>query len=215
MIYIIKNKINFKYYLGSTIDFRKRRNTHINELNKNKHHSIKLQRAWNKYGAHNFVFEIYLECEHYEMKDLEQLCLDFLEPQYNISKSSICPMLNRKHSKNTLKKFKNRKQPKGKDSPFFGRKLTQEHIEKIRNAHLGSRRSLKTRLKMRRTALMINSIKRIDRNKVMKKVIDSKGNIFKSLKDASIFWNITVMTVCDILKGRHKQTRKGIKFYYV
>lgn len=55
-IYIIQNKINNKFYLGSTVNFINRRRTHLRELKSNKHHCIALQRAVNKYGLINFEF---------------------------------------------------------------------------------------------------------------------------------------------------------------
>lgn len=42
-IYRIINVINNKFYIGSAINLRKRRNTHFEQLNNNKHHSIYLQ----------------------------------------------------------------------------------------------------------------------------------------------------------------------------
>lgn len=48
-----------KVYIGSTtISFKSRLSRHINALQKNCHHSIKLQYAYNKYGENNFNIEI-------------------------------------------------------------------------------------------------------------------------------------------------------------
>ena len=49
-IYRIKNIINNNCYYGSSKDINKRWNKHKNELNKDKHGNILLQRSWNKYG---------------------------------------------------------------------------------------------------------------------------------------------------------------------
>ena len=57
-IYRIVNKVNGKYYIGSSIDIEKRYKRHINELRQGKHHSILLQRAYNKYGEVEFELEI-------------------------------------------------------------------------------------------------------------------------------------------------------------
>lgn len=46
-----------KSYVGSSMhSIFKRMTTHRTHLNNNTHHSIKLQRAWNKYGADKFWF---------------------------------------------------------------------------------------------------------------------------------------------------------------
>jgi group I intron endonuclease len=55
-IYQILNKANGKAYVGSAAKFGKRWREHRSLLNNNKHHSVKLQRAWNKYGAESFEF---------------------------------------------------------------------------------------------------------------------------------------------------------------
>jgi len=57
-IYQIQNTINGKIYIGSTVGYKRRFRDHKRELNKNIHHNIKLQRAWNKYGGECFSFSI-------------------------------------------------------------------------------------------------------------------------------------------------------------
>lgn len=57
-IYCIKNIINNKVYIGKCKNTKNRFSTHLSKLKNNKHHSIKLQRSWNKYKKENFVFEI-------------------------------------------------------------------------------------------------------------------------------------------------------------
>lgn len=85
-IYQIRNLINGKIYVGSTVNkFYRRWCAHKGLLNKNKHDSIKLQRGWNKYGKENFVFEI-LEVVEDKNKviEREQFYIDTLKPWYNV-----------------------------------------------------------------------------------------------------------------------------------
>jgi len=56
-IYRIRNILDDKEYWGSAKDFDERWYLHIRDLERNKHHSPKLQHAWNLYGAYHFVFE--------------------------------------------------------------------------------------------------------------------------------------------------------------
>lgn len=58
VIYLIRNILNNKCYVGSAVDFDRRKTHHKSLLNKGKHHSIHLQRAWDKAGENNFIFEI-------------------------------------------------------------------------------------------------------------------------------------------------------------
>lgn len=86
-IYRIRNIINNKCYYGSAKNIKKRWKRHINDLNNNKHHSIILQRSWNKYGIDNFIFEIVEICDVNLLLETEQKYLD-LNPEYNIGKKA-------------------------------------------------------------------------------------------------------------------------------
>ena len=91
-IYQIKNKVNNKIYIGSTTNLERRWENHIHQLKNNIHHSIKLQKAWNKYGDDNFEFSIIEEFNSDNEDDKyikEQYYLDLYEPYtdkgYNMS----------------------------------------------------------------------------------------------------------------------------------
>lgn len=84
-IYKITNLRTKKFYLGSSVNIDHRWRQHKCLLNKNKHHSAKLQASWNKYGAAAFVFEVLLECKPNDIIDVEQALLIELNPAYNIS----------------------------------------------------------------------------------------------------------------------------------
>ena len=84
-IYKIVNKVNQKFYLGSTQNFHIRKLSHFASLRRKRHHSIHLQRAFDKYGEENFEFTIVEECEN--TLEREQELLDSLDLSlcYNIS----------------------------------------------------------------------------------------------------------------------------------
>ena len=58
VIYKIRNVVNQKFYVGSTVNMKERARTHRNKLRVGKHHTPHLQAAWSKYGEECFVFEI-------------------------------------------------------------------------------------------------------------------------------------------------------------
>jgi len=60
-IYKIENNINHKVYIGETLNPEERWSRHLTDLRHNKHHSNKLQRAFNKYGENVFWFEVIAE----------------------------------------------------------------------------------------------------------------------------------------------------------
>lgn len=87
-IYEIRNKVNGKRYIGSSKQVEKRWNQHILSLEKGIHHSIPLQRAWDKYGRHNFEFTLIEECNQDNMVEVEQHHLN-KNPEYNVGKHAL------------------------------------------------------------------------------------------------------------------------------
>lgn len=216
-IYIIKNKKTGDFYLGSSINIESRWRTHKRELRNNTHHSPILQRAWKKYKDKSFLFMVLEECSRENCLKLENSYLIKLKPVYNISLSATAPMLGRKHSKKTLKKFKDRKALKGKDNPAWGKNWSSEQRKKILASRIGQKRSQKTKNKQSRAAIKRNAhlvlLSFIEKKK--RKVEDSKGNVFNSLSEASKFWKTTPASICDCLKGRSIAISKGIQFRYL
>ncbi len=111
-IYKIINKINGKYYVGSSKNIKYRWNRHIKKLNNNIHINPHLQNAWNKYGKESFVFKIIEKTTKENTLIIEQKYLDIakLEPNktYNICFDVFASMKGRKHSQKSLQKLKER-----------------------------------------------------------------------------------------------------------
>lgn len=57
-IYKIVHVASKRAYVGSAANLANRWAVHRHGLSRGKHHSIKLQRAWNKYGAEAFAFVV-------------------------------------------------------------------------------------------------------------------------------------------------------------
>ena len=88
-IYKIINKINGKYYVGSTKDFHRRWNDHKTELNKNRHNNNYLQKSYNKHGIYNFNFVIVEKVSTKKLVEIEQKYLDIAKREkdkcYNLN----------------------------------------------------------------------------------------------------------------------------------
>ena len=78
-IYMIKNLINGKVYIGQSRGIKNRISRHKSDLRKNKHGNSHLQFSWNKYGIDNFEFSIVEECEVENLNDREIFWINFYE----------------------------------------------------------------------------------------------------------------------------------------
>lgn len=119
-IYCIKNNVNGKVYIGSAKNISKRWMTHRSLLIKGKHHSIKLQRSWSKYGESAFSFDILEEVEDVLLlTEREQFWIDTtnsVDGGYNIAPKARSS-LGRKHPPEVLLKMSLAKKGK-KTLPF-------------------------------------------------------------------------------------------------
>lgn len=89
-IYIIKNKDTGKIYIGSSMKLSRRFYQHRRDLKSNNHHSIKLQRSWNKHGEDSFEFSVVLYTDPCDLLLFEQSFLDHYRCYENEIGYNIC-----------------------------------------------------------------------------------------------------------------------------
>jgi group I intron endonuclease len=138
-IYKITNIKTQDFYIGSAVNYKNRRWSHICSLKKNKHKNQFIQNSWNKYGQDAFIFEIIEVVDKLENLIIrEQYWIDTLSPTFNFAKIAGSPLgvkhteksrMNmsiahqkltkeeRGHKENCICAICNRK--KGKDSPRY------------------------------------------------------------------------------------------------
>ena len=151
-IYFIRNTKNGKFYIGSAVDFTKRKREHFWYLRKGTHPNKHLQSAWNIYGEKYFAFEIVHCCEISILKPIEQGILNIFcgtEQCYNIAKDAYSPSRGRKNPCSEEKKIKLREARKsykateetnkkisetlkGRPSWNKGKKLSEQHKANLR-----------------------------------------------------------------------------------
>ncbi len=132
-IYCILNKINGKVYIGSALEFRKRKNLHYKNLKDNKHHSRYLQNSFNKYGEENFEFIILQRnLNREELLKNEQFWINLYEAAnqdfgYNMTKvaGSRLGLKNSEYHNQRIKET------------WLGRKHSEETKIKISNSRKG------------------------------------------------------------------------------
>lgn len=161
-IYRITCTATGKIYIGSSINLHKRWLEHCGGLRRGDHGNQKLQRAWDKYGAQSFIFEVLeLVLIPEFLTAREQYWIDKLKP-FGDNGFNMAPTagstLGRKFSPETKKKIADAQRGK-KESPetraklsamrkgqpmpwLVGRKQSPETREKNRIAQLGNTRRL-------------------------------------------------------------------------
>jgi group I intron endonuclease len=83
-IYAIVNNVTRDMYVGSAVAVNRRWNAHRNLLFKQCHYNTRLQRAYNKYGANTFDWEIIqFVDDKTNLISREQFWMDFFKPTYN------------------------------------------------------------------------------------------------------------------------------------
>ena len=135
-IYKILNLENGKFYLGSSNNLKKRKREHFWALKEGKHDNPYLQNAFNKYGEEKFVFEV-IEYVYKEenLRLIEQNYLD----KYDACNRDIGYNINKYASGGGLI---------GEDNPNYGKPMSEEQKQKIRETMIGRKYSLERRRNM-------------------------------------------------------------------
>lgn len=224
-IYKIINVVNNKFYVGSAVDFKRRKTRHFSELRTKKHNNSKLQNAWNKYGEQAFVFVVVedlpdgvdlLAAENVWLKEHvgKEYC-------YNIGVDATAPTLGMS----------------GELSPTYGRKRTPEELaaqswkgrvhsteskEKIRQHLIGKPKSAAVRAKISATLSGEGNYwhgkKRPDHGAKVSRAIevykdDALVKVYNSIKALRDEMDMTPPTVNRALKSGKKIVRGNFVGY--
>lgn len=158
-IYIIKNTINNKVYIGSAVNIYNRIYEHLRTLKHNEHRNKYLQNHYSKYSD-SFYFEIICFCDKEDLIIKEQFYIDFYQSfirskGFNINKIANNMFGFRHSDKTKLNWSKKRKgvkfseeakknMSKAKQGSNHSRaKLNETDVLNIRSIHDGSRQASK------------------------------------------------------------------------
>lgn len=74
-----------KFYIGSSVDVKKRWAEHRFHMARGSHHNAPLNAAAKKYGVDAMVFDLLEECDRDVVRQAEQRFIDDLKPRYNLA----------------------------------------------------------------------------------------------------------------------------------
>lgn len=120
-IYEIRSKIKpDRVYIGSTVNLKKRWQDHSDGLKFKRHGNPKMQMHVNKYGIDDLDYSIIIYCGRDDLLKMEQLFIDERNPYFNICRTA---------------------------GSRLNCKLSEETIEKVRQANIGKKQSEETKQK--------------------------------------------------------------------
>ncbi|CUP74269.1 NUMOD3 domain-containing DNA-binding protein [Clostridium baratii] len=219
VIYLIRNNINNKIYIGQTAvkgGFDRR---YCHDLEKNTH-NIHLKRSIEKYGIEAFYIdkEFDIAYSQEELDKLESMYISIYNATdsrygYNIrsggSNSPLAESTKKKLSESKKGKYKGEKNPMygvrlcGEKHWNYGNHWDEDYKEKQRKAHKNQKHTEEQLLKMR-----------VGHEKEKVKVYCiTTDKIFDSIADAGRKYNLDTSTITKVCKGKRKHV-KGYKFEY-
>jgi len=139
-IYLAKNLLNGKCYVGQTKNFEERVKGHLREADVGRGYAF--HSAIRKYGKENFVFEIIDECNDDVANERERIWIerfDSFKRGYNLTSGGDCF----EFSEETIQKIKDANSNVtdetryARGSAFRGKHLSEEHKQKLHEANKG------------------------------------------------------------------------------
>lgn len=141
-VYKITNVVTDHFYIGSSVNFKKRKWEHLNALKNQRHHCAALQMAWEEYGADAFEFEVLEEVldedalrieDTYLLRWAGQLCC------YNTMHTSLqSPAATRVETRAKISESLRDKYTAREYAPRLGKKHSDETKAKISTAKLAN-----------------------------------------------------------------------------
>ena len=213
-IYLIKNKVNNKKYVGQTINFKKRKRVHLLHLKNNDHHNKHLQNSYNKYGIENFNIKIIENnIKRKNLDEKEVYWINYyntyngdgynLTPGGKVLRGEDNPFYGMQHSKETRIRMKrNHVDVSGINNPMYGADLNGEN-----NPMYGKKHKEETIKIMKNKKQGIKN----PRSKVNQRIADEIYYIYKntdlSFAKVGKIYNLGTTTIGKIVNGNHWATK--------
>ena len=217
-VYMIKNSVNGKIYIGCSVDVNRRFNSHKNKLVNGNHSNLHLQQSWNKYSQSAFTFEIIEECDDSILYEREHYYATYYNTLDNKIGYNKLPTSNNKRPAYLTEEIKQKisKSRKGIPCKYKGVKRSAEVVEKIKlnrkstegvnnpmygkkNSATSERNKLKTKLTMPSDYVWHTSTAVNQYTKEMKLIKN-----FNSVREAAKSVSRTEGAISMCITGRNK-----------
>ncbi len=216
-IYEIVNTVNGHRYIGSSSNIYHRWGQHKRALINSYHHSLYLQRAWNKYGEKSFKFNILEYCFPFFLIPREQHYLDTMPHQYNISPTAgsnigapVSKETRAKLSAISKERWKSPEYRANFIKKIKGIVVSQETRDKISKANLGRKVSPEARAKISEASKgKVMSTEARAKMSAWQKGVPKKPMSLETKKKMSSFR--TGMKYSDETKAKMSAGKKGKK----
>ena len=154
-VYEIRNTLNDKVYVGSSVNVKKRITSHRGYLTRREHPSLHLQAAWDKYGSEAFVFKQLIVCDKKDILFYEQRIMDGYKANqrefgYNtriVVESCAGLKLSESHKAKIAASV-----PRGNDHQYFGKRLSDQAYKAAADLKRGKPMSAEQRAKISATS---------------------------------------------------------------
>lgn len=196
-IYIIKNLVDGKCYVGKSKNLSKRIAAHKQSLKRGDHYNNHLQNSFKLYKEHNFIFKIILECLEKDLSYFEKFYCDIFNSHNKNRGFNIEPI---KEEENRILK------------------RNPETIEKMRLIRLGMKHTEETKLKMSKFQkgkfVSEQTREKISNAFKIPLIVMNLNNTilfeFESMIDAGNFLNIKPAYISERLRTKSKRYKNFI-----
>jgi len=215
-VYMIKNTVNGKVYIGSSVDANNRYKSHTSHLKKGVHHSVRLQRSFDKYGEEAFVFIVlkYTDKNEHRKEEARVLkMLDATNPEKGYNNSDLTDLGVIRHTETSKEKMKKSQQARVVNMTDEDRTLLIKGGKKTWEGK--SEEEVRAHCKKASNAAI---------KKTSRAVICSNGMRFDSLADAGRYFGVAHVAILHLIKkqrpggvsgcGKHSKLN-GLSFNYV
>lgn len=219
-IYLLRNKIDRKVYIGQSTNLTKRKRQHKNLMMSRKHFNEHLQNAYDKYGM-VFEFEIIEYADEDKLDELEMYWMDFFKSTnkkfgYNILKGGT---QFKKHSEESKDKIRIANQGLNskltiKDVMYIKKYLVNDYdlikLSKKFNVSKATISKIGTCVNWKWVLEELNYTL-LNREEILKQKIKCLWSENKSASQISKETNTSIKKVCSILKNEIKEKNDRIK----